>query len=63
MMKTESKLIIQKRTGEDGYKNFSIRIPNETVTKLDEISRDANLSRNELISIMLDFAIENCEIQ
>ena len=62
-MKTESKLIIQKRTGEDGYKNFSIRIPNETVTKLDEISRDANLSRNELISIMLDFAMENCEIQ
>ncbi|MBE5844111.1 MAG: CopG family transcriptional regulator [Butyrivibrio sp.] len=56
------KLIIKKR-GEDGYKNFSIRISNETVQKLDDISKSANLSRNELIQIMLDYAIENCEIK
>lgn len=57
------KLIIQKRLGEDGFKNFSIRIPNETVQKLDEIAQSANVSRNELIQIMLDYAIENCEIK
>ncbi len=57
------KLVIQKRLGEDGFKNFSIRIPNETVKKLDEISQAANLSRNELITIMLDYAIDNCEIK
>ena len=59
------KLRITKKShlrGEDGYKTFSIRIREETVKKLDEISEETNRSRNELINIMLDFAIENCEI-
>ena len=62
-MNSESKLVIRKRAGEEGFKNFSIRVPNEIVNKLDEISQRANVSRNELISIMLDYAIEHCEIK
>lgn len=48
--------------GDDGYKIFSIRIKEETVKKLDEIAQETNRSRNELINIMLEFGIENCEI-
>lgn len=58
------KLIINKKTlkGEDGYKTFSIRIKDETVAKLDNLSLETNRSRNELIGILLEFAIENCEV-
>ncbi len=59
------KLKIQKRNnikGEDGYKVFSIRVKDAIVSELDSISEKTNRSRNELINIMLEFAISNCEI-
>ena len=59
------KLQISKRSklkGEDGYKTFSIRIKDETVKRLEEIANETNRTRNELINIMLEFGIENCEI-
>lgn len=61
----KEKLIIRKKSlkGEDGYKTFSIRIKDETVNNLDELSRATNRSRNELINILLDYAIENCEVK
>jgi len=60
------KLQITKKSnlkGDDGYKTFSVRIKEETVQKLEEISKQTNRSRNELINIMLEFGIENCEIK
>lgn len=61
----KEKLVISKKSlkGEDGYKTFSIRIKDETVTKLDNLSKESNRSRNELINILLDYAIQNCEIK
>ena len=61
----KEKLIIKKKSlkGEDGYKTFSIRIKDETVLKLDELSNVTNRSRNELINILLDYAVENCEVK
>ncbi len=59
----KEKLIISKKLkGEDGHKVFSIRIKDETVAKLDEISKKTNRSRNDLINMLLDFAIDHCEI-
>ena len=60
----KNKLIINKKNlkGEDGFKTFSIRIREETVERLDNLSSETNRSRNELIGILLDFAIENCEV-
>ena len=57
-------LIIKKKDlkGEDGYKTFSIRIKEETVNELDQLSKDTNRSRNELINILLQYALHNCEI-
>ena len=61
----EKKLIINKKTlkGEDGYKIFSIRIKDETVAKLDNLASLTNRSRNELINLLLDYGIKNCEVK
>ncbi len=62
--KKKEKLIIKKKMlkGEDGYKTFSIRIKEETVVNLDRLSQETNRSRNELINILIDYAIDNCEV-
>ena len=61
----KEKLIIEKKSfkGEDGYKTFSIRIKDETVTELDELAKVTNRSRNELINLLLDYAVKNCEVK
>ena len=59
------KLQISKRSaikGDDGYKTFSIRIKDETVERLDKIADETNRTRNDIIGLMLDFGINNCEI-
>ncbi len=60
----EDKLIIYKKNlkGEDGYKTFSVRIKEETVLKLNKLSEETNRSRNELINILLDYAIDNSKV-
>ena len=64
-MKEKEKLIIDRKTpkGEDGYKVFSIRIKEDTAASLDRIAKETNRSRNELINILFDYAIENCEVR
>ena len=65
-MNNDKKIVISKKTrlkGEDGYKTFSVRIKEGTVEKLDEIAEKTNRYRNELINILLEFAVENCEIE
>ena len=60
----KEKLILNKKLkGDDGFKTFSIRIKEETVEHLDELSIKTNRSRNELIGILLDYAIANCEVK
>ena len=60
----ENKLRITPKLpkGEDGYKTFSIRIKNETAGRLDQLALYSGRSRNELIGVLLEYAIENCEI-
>ena len=59
------KLIIAKKSlrGEDGYKTFSIRVKDETVEALEHIVKMTNRSRNEIVNILLDFAIAHAEIK
>lgn len=61
----EDKLIIRKKNlkGEDGYKTFSVRIKEETVVRLNKLSEETNRSRNELINILLDYAIDNSKVK
>ncbi len=61
----KERLIIKKKglKGEDGYKTFSIRIKEETTEKLNALATKTNRSRNELINILLDYAIDSCEVK
>jgi len=61
----KDKLVISKKTlkGEDGYKTFSIRIKEETVAKLDALADTTNRSRNELVNILLEYAVDNCIVK
>lgn len=54
--------IKRKLKGEDGHKVFSIRLKDETVERLDCIATKTNRSRNDLINMMLDFAMDHCDI-
>ena len=60
----KEKLIINKKSlkGEDGYKTFSIRIKDKTVSDLDALSKETNRSRNELINIILENSVDDVEI-
>lgn len=48
--------------GKDGYKTFSVRIRNETADALEELAEKSNRSRNELVSFILEYAMNNSEI-
>lgn len=63
MKEPKQKLIITKKLkGEDGHKVFSIRIKDETIARLDEIAKKTNRSRNDLINMLLDYGMDNCEV-
>lgn len=62
MAKDDLILYPKKVRGEDGYKTFSIRIKEETVEKINEISLRTGYSRNELIGRFLEYAAEHCTI-
>lgn len=59
------KLIVKpkKPKGEDGYCVFSVRIKEEIVAEIEKISMKTGHSRNELIGLFLEYALENCEIE
>ena len=61
----KNKLVIKRKAlkGEDGYKTFSIRIKDETVDRLNDLANKTNRTRNELINILLDYAMNECEIE
>ena len=58
-----TKLIITKRKrGEDGHKVLSIRVREDIINRLDTLADETGRSRNELIGLLLNFAIENSEV-
>ena len=58
----EKDVLVIKRRG-DGCKTFSIRIDEELANRIDELSADAKMSRNEMIGKLLEFAEERCKLK
>ncbi len=50
------------KRGDDGYKIVSVRMRDELIEKLDLLSAQSNRSRNELINILLEAAVEIVKI-
>lgn len=52
-----------KRRGEDGNRVITVRIAEDILSQLNELSKETNRSRNELINIILRHGINNIEIE
>lgn len=55
------KITIKKYQGNSSV--VSIRLPNELISSLDEISKMTGRTRNDIVQKCLEFAIENMEIE
>ena len=53
----------QPRRGDDGHKVISVRMRDETIERLDELSGRTNRSRNELINILLERALDIVKLE
>lgn len=63
-MANDNLVVKAKRAkGDDGYKTFSIRVREETVARIDEVAAQTGRSRNELIGMFLDYALDRCVIE
>ena len=63
-MKDDNLIVTPKKAkGEDGYKTFSIRVKEEIIAQIDEVSAQTGRSRNELIGLFLEYAVERCVIE
>lgn len=51
------------RKGDDGYKIVSVRMKEEMLERLDNLSAQTNRSRNELINILLESALDIVKIE
>ncbi len=51
------------RKGDDGYKIISVRMRDEMLEKLEDLSAKTNRSRNELINLLLESAINIVKVE
>ena len=51
------------KKGDDGYKIVSVRMKDELIARLDELSSQTNRSRNEIINLLLESAVEIVKIE
>jgi len=56
------RIIKINKKGDDGYKVISVRIKQNTLKKIDELSSESHRSRNEIINILLENSAYNAEI-
>lgn len=54
---------IKRPKGEDGYRTFSVRLREPVVNRMDDISKETGRSRNELIGLFLEFALEHYTLE
>ena len=62
----EKEIKIKKKSasrGDDGYKVVSVRMKEEMIERLDDLSAKTNRSRNELINLLLDEALEIVKVE
>lgn len=63
MNKIENEPLKIKKRGENGYKLISVRIKEDTLSKLDKLASETNYSRNELINLILKHGVNNVIIE
>lgn len=59
----EDDLLRIKVRGDDGYRTFSVRVKEQTLLGIEEIVKCSGRSRNEIIGLMLDYALPRIKIE
>ena len=54
---------IKRPKGEDGNRTFSVRLREPVVNRMNDISRETGRSRNELIGLFLEYALEHYTLE
>ena len=55
-------ILISRKKGEDGHKVVSLRMRDETLAHQDDLTAQTNRSRNELINLLLEEALQNVTV-
>ena len=50
---------VKRPKGEDGYRTFSVRLKEAVVSQMDSVAKESGRSRNELIGLFLEYALEH----
>lgn len=58
----EKPLVIKQR-GDDGTRIISLRIKETVLSQVDEVAAETNRSRNEILNSLIEFALDNVEIE
>lgn len=60
----DKKLVIStKKFKEDSTTIISARVPTELLKKIENLAKKTNRNRNEMVQILLSFAVENTVIK
>lgn len=59
----DKKLVVSSKKYKGQTSVVSLRLPNELISKIDEVCEKTGRTRNEIISMSIDFALENIEIE
>lgn len=49
--------------GDEHSRIFSVRMNEKLIQRIEKLSDETGYSRNELISLLVDFALDRCEIE
>jgi len=52
-----------ERKGDDGHKVVSVRMREELIARLDDLAVESNRSRNEIINLLLESAVNIVKIE
>ncbi len=52
-----------ERRGDDGHKIVSVRMKEELIARLDDLAIKSNRSRNEIINLLLESAVDIVKIE
>ena len=55
--------VVIKKKCEYGYRVFSVRVSENTISRVDKIAAESGRSRNEVIGILLEFVVDRCRIE
>lgn len=56
-------LLTIKVRGDDGHRNITVRVRERTLQGIEEIVKNTGRSRNEVIGLMLDYALPRIKIE